>query len=139
MNQELAGRSFPPTRPYEVSAAKIAEFAATLGGEPDPERAPPTFPIVVAFAAMTQMMNDPGVDIDLRNVVHADQRFDVSRPVRAGDVLTVELTVDSVRHRAGTDLITTRSEISTTDGEHVCTAYATLAHRAPDSSDGRAR
>ncbi|MEJ7757639.1 MAG: MaoC family dehydratase N-terminal domain-containing protein [Nocardioidaceae bacterium] len=123
----LAGRTFEPTAPYEVSAAKIAEFAAALGASPD---AVPTFGIVVAFAAMTDLMHDPDVGIELHNVVHADQRFEITRPIRAGDVLVARLTVDSVRQMAGTDIIATRSEITTTDGAHVCTAYATLAHRA---------
>lgn len=132
VNAGLTGRSFPATRPYEVCAAKIAEFSAAVGADADPTQAPPTFPIVVAFGAMTDLMNDPEVGIDLHNVVHADQRFEINRPVRAGDVLTACLTVDSVRQMAGTDIIATRSEITAADGEHVCTAFATLAHRAPD-------
>lgn len=134
VDPQLAGRTFPPTEPYEVGTAKIAEFAGAVGSRPEPEAAPPTFPIVVAFEAMTDLMNDPEIGIDLHNVVHADQRFEISRPVRAGDVLTARLTVDSVRQRAGTDLIATRSEITAGDGEHVCTAYATLAHRDPEAA-----
>ncbi|MGH3423981.1 MAG: FAS1-like dehydratase domain-containing protein [Nocardioidaceae bacterium] len=138
VNPQLAGRSFPPTPPYEVSAAKIAEFSAAIGAANDADAgdrdAPPTFPIVVAFGAMTDLMSDPEVGINLQNVVHADQRFEIGRPVRAGDVLTATLTVDSVRRMAGTDIIATRSEITTADGEHVCTAYATLAHRSPEEA-----
>ena len=131
VSAELAGRSFPATRPYEVSAEKITEFAAAIGAEPDPAEAPPTFPIVVAFQAMTELMDHPDVGITLQNVVHADQRFDINRPIRATDTLTARLTVESVRQMAGTDIIATRSDITAEDGELVCTAYATLAHRAP--------
>ena len=46
-------------------------------------------------------------------------------------MLTATLTVESVRTAAGTDLIATRSEITDADGAHVCTAHASLAHRAP--------
>ena len=48
-----AGRQYPPTAPYVVSAAKVAEFAAALG-EDDPRCtgpdavAPPTFAAVLA-------------------------------------------------------------------------------------------
>lgn len=129
---DLAGRTFAPTAPYEVSAPAIADFAAAIGHEhTSGDNAPPTFAIVVAFGAMTDLMHDPEVGISLHNVVHADQKFEITRPVRAGDVLTARLTVDSVRQMAGTDIISTRSEITTATGEHVCTAYATLAHRAP--------
>jgi MaoC dehydratase-like protein len=127
----LAGRTFTPTPPYTVSREKIAEFANSIGSPPldDGDTAPLTFPIVVAFSAMTSLMGDPEVRIELHNVVHGDQRFEQDRPVRAGDVLTGTLTIDSLRSGAGMDMIGTRTEISTVDGEHVATAFATLVHR----------
>jgi N-terminal half of MaoC dehydratase len=127
----LAGRTFAPTAPYAVSREKIAEFAQAIGAEPidDNTVAPLTFPIVVAFAAMTQLMTDPDVGIELHNVVHGDQRFEQSRPVRCGDVLTATITIDTLRAAAGMDMIGTRTEVDTVDGEHVCTAFATLVHR----------
>jgi acyl dehydratase len=145
LDPALAGRTFPETAAHDVSRHEVARFAAALG-ETDPiyhdvgaaqlaghrdVPGPPTFPIVIAFEAMTALMTDPGVGIELRNVVHAAQRFVASRPVYAGDVLAATLTVESVRQAAGTDLIATRSDVATLSGEHVCRAYATLAHRVP--------
>jgi len=132
LSPDLAGRSYPPTEPYAVSSAKIREFAAALGIETTGEQAPLTFPIVVAFDAMQRLMADPEVGIELHNVVHRDQRFEQVRPVRAGDELTAALTVDSLRQAAGTDLIGTRTEIRDAAGDLVCTAHATLAHRASE-------
>ncbi len=131
IDQSLAGRIFAPTSPYAVSREKIAEFSSAIGAEPvaDADTAPLTFPIVVAFGAMTSLLTDPGVGIELHNVVHGDQRFEQTRPVRAGDSLTATLTVDSLRTAAGADMIKTRTEIATVEGEHVATAYATLVHR----------
>jgi hypothetical protein len=127
----LSGRTFAPTPPYAVSREKIAEFAHAIGSPPldDGETAPLTFPIVVAFGAMTSLMTDPEVGIELHNVVHGDQRFEQERPIHAGDVLTATLTIDSLRAAAGMDMIGTRTEISTVSGEHVATALATLVHR----------
>jgi len=131
LDPALAGRTFAPTPAYAVSREKIAEFAVAIGAEPldDGERAPLTFPIVVAFQAMTALMNDPDVGIELHHVIHVDQRFDQTRPIRAGDGLTGTLTIDSMRRGAGVDMISTRTEVATVDGDHVATAYATLAHR----------
>jgi hypothetical protein len=127
----LAGRTFAPTPPYTVSREKIAEFNAAIGAESlgDGSTAPLTFPIVIAFGAMTQLMTDPDVGIQLHNIVHGDQRFEQARPIRAGDELVGTITIDSLRHAAGMDMIGTRTEIITVDGEHVATAYATLVHR----------
>jgi N-terminal half of MaoC dehydratase len=133
VDASLAGRTFPPTSPYRVSAEKIAEFARATGSEYDGDAAPATFPIVVAFAAMSALMQDPSVGIELHRVVHGDQRFIYTRPVRAGDELTATLTVDTLRQIGGADIIGTRSEITDIDGKPVCTAFATLVHRGADA------
>jgi hypothetical protein len=132
VDASLAGRTFPPTPPYVVSAERLVEFAHATGSTYDGGAAPATFPIVVAFAAMTGLMEDPSVGISLHRVVHAEQRFTYTRPVVAGDELTATLTVDSLRQISGADIIGTRSEITDDKGEPVCTAFATLVHRGDD-------
>ncbi|WP_310961146.1 MaoC family dehydratase [Nocardioides terrisoli] len=131
VDSSLAGRSFPPTPPYDVTEERLAAFAAATGtpyaaGGP----APATFPIVVAFAAMQELMADPSVGIELHHVVHGAQRFAHERPVRAGDRLSAALTVTGLRQLAGTDIITTSSAITDGHGALVCTAEATLVHKA---------
>ncbi len=130
------GRTFAPTPPYQVSREKIAEFARAVGADPvdDNKTAPPTFPIVLAFPAMNRLLEDPDVGIDLRHIVHGDQRFEQARPVRAGDQLTATLTVESVRAAAGMEMIGTRTEIATLTGERVVTAHATLIHTSPSAA-----
>lgn len=129
VDDSLAGRTFPPTAPYAVSAEKIREFAGAIGSRYDGGPAPATFPIVVAFRAMTELMEDPTVGIELHRVVHGEQRFTYTRPVVAGDRLTATLTVDSLRQLGGADIIGTSSEITDAEGLPVCTAFATLVHR----------
>ena len=133
VDPSLSGRTFPPTQPYAVTEERIAAFAAATGTPYTPGGpAPTTFPIVVAFAAMTALMEDDSVGISLHRVVHGDQRFTYTRPVVAGDELTATLTVDSLRQIGGADIIGTRSEITDANGKPVCTAFATLVHRGED-------
>lgn len=127
----LAGRTFAPTDPYAVTEDSLAAFAAATGtayaaGGP----APATYPIVVAFAAMQQLMTDPSVGIELHHVVHGAQSFTHERPVVAGDRLTAELTVTGVRQIGGADIIATSSAVTDASGSLVCTAKATLVHKA---------
>ncbi len=144
LDAELAGRQQAPTPPLQVTRAGVADFAAAIGatdrvhfdvraardaGHRDVV-APPTYPIVVAFAAMSVLLADPQVGAELRHVLHADQRLASVRPVRAGDVLTARLRVESVRHAAGATVVATSTEIATVEGEPVCTASATLMHRS---------
>ena len=130
VDPSLIGRSFPSTEPYRVSREKLAEFAAATGSGYDGGAAPVTFPIVIAFTAMRALMDDPDVGIALHRVVHGEQRFTYTRPVAAGDELSAILTVESLRQIGGADIIGTRSEIVDAGGRPVCTAFATLVHRA---------
>lgn len=134
VQESVLGRTFPPTEAYDVTDERVAEFAAATGSEYDGRTAPATFPIVVAFRAMTALMTDPDVGISLHHVVHGEQRFTYTRPVLVGDRLTATLTVDSLRHIGGADIIGTRSEVADAEGRPVCTAYATLVHRAPETA-----
>jgi len=133
VDASLSGRTFPPTDPYPVSREKILEFAKATGCTYDGHAAPVTFPIVIAFAAMKNLMEDPEVGIALHRVVHGEQRFSYTRPVVAGDLLSAQLTVDSLRQIGGADIIGTRSQITDAAGDHVCTAFATLVHRGEDA------
>jgi acyl dehydratase len=133
VDPSLQGRTFPATEPYRVAREKIVEFARATGSTYDGGAAPVTFPIVVAFAAMTALLEDPSVGIALHRVVHGEQRFTYTRPVVAGDELTATLTVDTLRQMGGADIIGTRSEITDRDGKPVCTAFATLVHRGEDA------
>ena len=135
LDPELAGRTFAATTPYVVSREKIAEFTSAINGEAidGGDTAPLTFAIVVAFRAMTKLMTNPDVGIDLHNVVHGEQRFQQTRPIRSGDELVATLTIDSVRAAAGMDMIGTRTEVTSTSGEHVSTAFALLLHRGGES------
>ncbi len=130
---DLVGRTFPPTAPYLVTEERVAEFAAASGTPWAGGPAPATFPIVVAFQAMLDLMADPSVGIALHRVVHGEQRFRFTRPVVPGDVLTATLTVESVRSLGGADVIGTRSELQDAAGQHVVTASAVLVHRGEDA------
>ncbi|MFC6042325.1 MaoC family dehydratase N-terminal domain-containing protein [Nocardioides hankookensis] len=127
VDQELVGRTFPPTRPYEVTEEKVRDFTEATAGEYAGGAAPPTYPIVVAFDAMNAFLE--AVQVDLFRIVHGDQKFAYERPVVPGDVLTATLTVTSLRQIAGNDIIGTTSAITDGSGALVCTTSATLVHR----------
>jgi acyl dehydratase len=148
LDPSFIGRTYPPTRPYEVGREKIREFADAIGddsplyrdpsaaarlGHPD-VIAPPTFPIVLTLPAGYQVTDDPDLGIDYSRVVHGEQRFEYVRPVRANDVLQVVVTVDSLRTVGGNDMIGTRAEVNTVDGELVLTAFALIVVRGKDES-----
>ncbi len=99
ISADHAGRRYPPTAPYEVSAAK-----------------------------MESMFDDPELGLALRRIVHGDQRFTYQRPLRAGDRVRATLTIDKVRNRGASDIISSSVEVETVEGELICTAEATFFH-----------
>lgn len=127
------GRSYPPTSPYEVSAAKIAEFATALGDanpayEGDVPIAPPTFAAVVAATAWEDLFGDPELGLDLSRVVHGDQSFVWHRPLRAGDRVVGVLSIDKVRCRGALEIVGVTVRLRTADGEPVVDSSSTFVH-----------
>ena len=143
LDQSFVGRKYPPTAPYEVGREKIREFADAIGDPApayrDPEAAralghpdviaPPTFGILLSMRAGAQVVADPELGLDYTRVVHGEQRFVLARPIRAGDRLTVTMSVEDIRSAAGNDILTTRGDVAPGDGEAVVTAYSTRVAR----------
>src|SRR6266536_253676 len=133
LDPSRAGHVYPPTVPYLVGREKIREFVTAIGatdpayldpaaarklGHPD-VIAPPTFPIVLTVPTTQTLIDDPELGLDYSRVVHGEQRYAYTRPVRAGDVLTCNTSIEEITARAGNDFLTTRTDIVTEDGELV--------------------
>ena len=146
VNSEFQGRSYPPTAPYGVSAAKIREFAEAVGAT-DPVHvdadlartrgyqdviAPPTFAVLIAQRCDAQLVADPEAGIDFSRVVHGEQKFVHHRPLTAGDAVVGTLHVDTVREAGGHAMVTTRTELATVAGEALCTATSTIVIRGAE-------
>ena len=133
-----------PEQLYRITRADLVRYAGASGdfnpihrdadaaraaGHPD-VIAPPTFAIVVTLEAAMVVLEDPEVALDYSRVVHGEQRFAHHRPIRAGDRLVATTTIDAARTVAGNDLLTARVDLTTEDGEAVCTATSMLVARA---------
>jgi acyl dehydratase len=143
INPDYIGKTFPATEPYQVSREKLREFADAIGdtnpvyrsraaaqeaGFPDVV-APPTFAIVISVASSSKALVDPGLNLNYAMVVHGEQRFEYARPLVAGDVVTAQSTITSIRAVGSLSMMTTTTQIRTLDGEQVCTAHSTLVER----------
>lgn len=143
LDPAFIGRTYPPTSTYEVSRAKIAEFADAIGdpnpiyrdtdaakaaGHPD-VIAPPTFLTIINLASINAIVADPELGLDYSRMVHGDQRFTHHRPVHAGDELRLTTHIDDIFTRAGNDFLNVRADISTVAGEPVSTTHAQLVVR----------
>lgn len=143
LDQSFVGRSYPPENVYDVSRAKIKEFATAIGersplchdaaaaqdaGYPD-LIAPPTFLTVINLTAVDVILRDPELGLDFGRLVHGDQSFTHQRPVHAGDRLAVTSYVDNIMARAGNDFMTIRAEIHDADDKLVAVTKAQFVVR----------
>jgi acyl dehydratase len=141
LNRDFIGRSFPPSEPYEVSRVKIREFAQAIGdpnpiyrdaeaakaaGHPD-VIAPPTFPIVVSLGSPA--LADPDLGLNYAMVVHGEQRFEYTRPMRAGDVVVTTSKITEIKSVGNNEKMVVETDIKTVEGELVCTTYNTIIER----------
>jgi acyl dehydratase len=140
LSAEYLHRVYPPTDPYDVSRAKIREFARAVQSD-NPLHydvsaarrrgfgdlvAPPTFPALLTIEAGHQALLDPGLGLDYGRSVHGSQRFDYRRPVVAGDVLRVVLSVTDITRRERNESVTLRSDVLTLEGELVVVSTAVI-------------
>ncbi|QEO14053.1 MaoC family dehydratase [Agromyces intestinalis] len=146
VNPELQGRALPPSEPYLVGREKVREFArAVFATNPihldvDAARAaghtdvvaPPTFAVVLQALALDELLAQPDTGIDFSRVVHGDQRFTASRAIVAGDELTAQLTVTSVKTLGAHSMVSAATAVTDASGDHVVTAISTLVVRGDD-------
>lgn len=137
VNQALEGKRYPRTAPYLVGREKLREFArATMLDESllkDEVIAPPTFPVVIQEQSLKLVIEDPEAGLDFSRVVHGEQRFVYQRAIVAGDELTSELMVASIKSLGGNQMITFNTEIFDAENLLVCTAISTLVVRGENA------
>jgi acyl dehydratase len=144
LNRDFLGRSVPSSEPVEVTRNDIRRFATAIGeasaachdraaaqalGHRDVV-APPTFLITFALgsASAADLISDPGLGLDYSLVVHGEQRFELHRPVCAGDVLDTETRVAGMRDAGRNELLQLVTEFRS--GEQlVATATNVLVSR----------
>lgn len=146
VNPNVQGKTYPATEPYLVGREKVREFAhavkassainfdlfaAQAAGYTDLV-APPTFAVVIQERSLATVLADDEAGIDFSRVVHGDQRFVHNRPIVAGDELTSELTVASVKSLGGHSMVTFETKIFDAAQALVCTAISTLVVRGAE-------
>jgi acyl dehydratase len=147
LDPSYAGHAYPRSEVYEVGRAKIREFADAVGdpnpvfrdveaakaaGHPD-VIAPPTFPtILFGRYALESLVDDPELGLNYDRMVHGDMSFSYTRPVRAGDRLTVVTHVEEIMNRAGHDFLNLRVDVDTVADERVVVARAQLVVRGAE-------
>ena len=126
LNPELIGHTFKGEGFVKVSQDSINSFAAALG-EKNTEIAPPTFSISITLEQSQKLLQDSG--LDWTRVVHGEQKFEIKRPIVAGDEFTCSSTIETHRVVAGNEIVSVRSDLHS-GSKLVVSTWSTLVVRA---------
>lgn len=141
LDPAFVGRSSSSAEPFEVTRGDIRRFADAIG-DPTPAYrdveaarslghrdvvAPPTFLITMGGSG-SDLLDLPGLGVVFAMLVHGEQRFELHRPVCAGDRLDSTTTIADIRAAGANEYMTLVTEV-TCGGERVATSTNTIVSR----------
>lgn len=126
LDPDIVGRTFVGATSTLITQDAITQFATSFG-EPNFSVAPPTFSISITLAESQVLLQESG--LDWTRVVHGDQKFEIFRPIVAGDSLVCSSTIETVRIVAGNEIVTVRSDLHS-GSDLVVSSWSTLVVRA---------
>ena len=144
IDKKFIGYEVPPTL-WDVEKGRIRFFAEVVGAT-DPIHldaaaakaagyrnvvAPPTFIFGAESDSGVLMKLLDTLQIDLRKVLHGEQRFDYHAPVCAGDTLRFETRVDDIYDKKGgaLEFVVNDTKVTNQLGEHVADLHSVLVVR----------
>jgi len=127
INPDSVGRTFDSADLVTVAQSDIDAFARLIG-ETDTRVAPPTFSIRITLSQFESVLTKPEIGVDWARLVHGDQKFEIYRPVIAGDIFKCSATIETLRVAAGNEIISVRSDLHN-GSELVVSTWSTLVVR----------
>lgn len=126
VNVEAEGTRYPDVS-FVVEPARVAAFRDVFGLA---DGVPPTFLTAAEFTALPQVIGDPALGLDFSRVLHGGQEYELHRPLREGETLTVRARIDSVRVRAATGFVVIAMDLVDDEGTHVASTRSTMIERS---------
>ena len=127
INPDAIGRTFTGAD-VTITQSEIDSFCAVLG-ETDTSVAPATFSIRISLDQSQAVLTSPEVGVNWDRIVHGDQKFEIHTPLKAGDVVKCDCTLEGYKQMAGNEFVTARSDLYV-DGKLAVTNWSTLVVRA---------
>jgi hypothetical protein len=128
INPDSVGRTFAGADSVTVSQSEIDAFCAVIS-ENNTTVAPPTFSIRISLSQYESILTQPEIGVDWTRLVHGDQKFEIFRPIVAGDVFKCSATIETLRVAAGNEIVSVRSDLHS-GNELVVSSWSTLVVRA---------
>lgn len=140
-SKDMIGRTLS-TGSATVDAAHVAAFASALGDDnpayrdPKAALAPPTYPIAFMIQALSGGASAfEELGLSFMTLIHGEQEFEYTRPIRAGERLTLTGRIGDIYEKQGSsgtmDFVVLETEGTDADGKVVFFSRNTLISRRP--------
>ena len=126
VNPEAEGTTYPPVE-FVIEPALVAAFRDVFGQS---SGVPPTFLAAPEFVVFPQVLHDPALGLDFARVLHGGQSYELERPLREGETLTVRASIESVRVRGGTGFLVIGMRFDDEAGAPVARTRTTMIEQA---------
>lgn len=126
VNPGVEGKRYPDAA-FVVEPERVAAFRDVFGQS---EGMPPTFLAVAEFAVIPTVIEDPELGLNFPRVLHGSQEYELIRPAREGETLTVRARLDSIKVRSGTGFLVIAMDVFDAAGEAVARTRSTMIERS---------
>jgi acyl-CoA thioesterase FadM len=149
LGKDVVGMHYRYPDHYVVEREKIREYAVAVKNEDaaffeekaaaelgyDGLVAPLTFISVFGYKAVAAFFEHANIATQEAQVVQVDQELKFLLPIKVGDRLHCDVSIESIRRAHGTDIIVTKQTIINENGGLVQETYTTLAGRAGEEGE----
>src|SRR6266496_2976098 len=142
LNQELKGKEYQEVE-FTVDRGRVLQFDDAIG-EDNPvfrdadaakaagfedQIAPPTFATVMQIMTSGQVVLDQDLGLNYALVVHGEQEYEWSRPVKVGDKLRATPRIADIYARGPNEFLVIEADVKDETGETVVVGRSTLLSR----------
>jgi acyl dehydratase len=142
LNEELKGKEYQEVE-FTVDRGRVLQFADAIG-EDDPvfrdadaakaagydeQIAPPTFVTVMQIMTSGQVVLDQELGLNYALVLHGEQEYEWSRPVKVGEKLRATPRIADIYARGPNEFLVIEADVKDESGERVVVGRTTLLSR----------
>jgi acyl dehydratase len=142
LNQSLKGKEYIEVS-FTVDRDHVIRFCDAIGEDNpifrdeaaakaagyDGQIAPPTFITALQIQTSGQVVMDQELGLNYSMVVHGEQEYDYTRPLRVGESLTAIPRIADIYSRGRNEFLITEAEIKDETGDVLCVARSTILSR----------
>jgi acyl dehydratase len=142
LNYELKGKEYNEVS-FTVDRDHVVRFCDAIGEDNpvfrDPEAAkaagydeqiaPPTFITALQIQTSGQVVMDQDLGLNYSMVVHGEQEYEYTRPLKVGETLRATPRIADIFSRGPNEFLITEADVRDESGEIVCVARSTILSR----------